>query len=112
MSSAVALPEIDEEIREGEGTSQQTERLYHVILLDDNDHTYDYVVEMLTKLLGFSEQKAYEHTVEVDSKGHTRLTTLPLEEAEGKRDQIHAYGADWRLPRSVGSMAALVEPAA
>ena len=49
---------------------------------------------------------------EVDSKGHTRLITLPLEETEGKRDQIHAYGADWRLPRSVGSMAALVQPAA
>ena len=30
MSSAVALPDIDEEIREGEETSQQTERLYHV----------------------------------------------------------------------------------
>ncbi len=112
MSSAVALPDIDEEIREGEETSEQTERLYHVILLDDNDHTYDYVVEMLTKVFGFSEQRAYEHTVEVDSTGHTRLTTLPLEEAEGKRDQIHAYGADWRLPRSVGSMAALVQPAA
>ena len=112
MSSAVALPDIDEEIREGEETSPQTEPLYHVILLDDNDHTYDYVVEMLTKLFRFSEQGAYEHTVEVDSKGHTRLTTLPLEEAEGKRDQIHAYGADWRLPRSVGSMAAVVEPAA
>ncbi len=39
MSTTVALPEIDEEIREGEGTSEQTERLYHVILLDDNDHT-------------------------------------------------------------------------
>ena len=31
MSSAVALPDIDEEIREGEETSQQTEPLYHVI---------------------------------------------------------------------------------
>ena len=49
MSSAVALPDIDEEIREGEETSEQTEPLYHVILLDDNDHTYDYVVEMLSE---------------------------------------------------------------
>ncbi len=24
--------------------------LYHVVLLDDDDHTYDYVVEMLTKI--------------------------------------------------------------
>jgi ATP-dependent Clp protease adaptor protein ClpS len=66
---------------------------------------------MLTKIFGFSEQKAYDHTVEVDSQGHTRLLTCPLEEAEKKRDQIHAYGADWRLPRSLGSMAALIEPA-
>ena len=34
-----------------------------------------------------------------------------LEKAELKRDQIHAYGPDWRLPRSLGSMAAVVEPA-
>ena len=80
-------------------------------MLYDNDHTYDYVVEMLIKLFGFSEQRAYEHTVEVDSKGRSRLTTRPLEEAEGKRDQIQAYVADSRLPRSVGSMAPLVEQA-
>ena len=27
---------------------------YHVVLFDDNDHTYEYVVEMLTKLLDHS----------------------------------------------------------
>lgn len=112
MSSTAVLPEIEEEILEGEEGQEETERLYHVILLNDDDHTYEYVIEMLMDLFGFSEQKAYEHTVEVDSKGHTRLLTCPMEEAEGKRDQIHAYGADWRLERSMGSMAALVEPAA
>src|SRR5580700_7384681 len=25
-------------------------RLYHVVLLDDDDHTYEYVIEMLQKL--------------------------------------------------------------
>jgi ATP-dependent Clp protease adaptor protein ClpS len=66
---------------------------------------------MLMELFSFSEQKAYEHTVEVDTKGHTRLITCALSEAEKKRDQIHAYGADWRLERSRGAMAALIEPA-
>jgi ATP-dependent Clp protease adaptor protein ClpS len=32
--------------------------------------------------------------------------------AEFARDQIHAYGADPRLPRSKGSMTAVLEPAA
>jgi hypothetical protein len=47
----------------------------------------------------------------VDTKGHSRLGTYPLLEAEQKRDKVHSYGADWRLPRSAGSMAALIEPA-
>lgn len=104
--STTAIPET------GETTEDQLERLYHVILLNDDDHTYDYVVEMLEKLFGFSEAKAFAHAVEVDTKGTTILITCELSKAELKRDQIHAYGPDWRLPQSKGSMAALVEPAA
>ena len=36
----------DTEVREQE----QLTPLYHVVLLDDNDHTYDYVIEMLERL--------------------------------------------------------------
>ncbi len=105
------MPEVEEDVREGHESEDELARLYHVILLDDDDHTYEYVVEMLCKVFSFTEEKAYNHTVEVDTKGHTRLITCSLEEAENKRDQVHAYGADWRLPRSLGSMAALIEPA-
>ena len=101
-----ALPEIEDE------TSDQLQPLYHVILLNDDDHTYDYVIEMLEKIFGFSESKSLGHAVEVDTKGTTILLTCELETAEHKRDLIHGYGADWRLPRSLGSMAAVVEPAA
>ena len=86
--------------------------LYRVVLLDDDDHTYDYVIEMLQKIFGFPESKAFSHAVEVDTKGTTILLTCDLEQAERKRDLIHSYGPDWRLPRSLGSMAAVVEPAA
>jgi ATP-dependent Clp protease adaptor protein ClpS len=111
MSTTAVLPDIEEEARETEEFRDEDEKLYHVILLNDEDHTYDYVIEMLMEIFGFSETKAYECTVEVDTKGHSRLITCHLKEAEGKRDQIHAYGRDLRLPRSAGSMAALVEPA-
>ena len=105
-SSTSVVPEIDESIEE------QLEQLYHVILLNDEDHSYDYVIEMLRKLFGLTESTAFSRAVEVDTKGTTVLITCELSKAEGKRDQIHAYGADPRLARSRGSMAAVVEPAA
>ena len=85
--------------------------LYRVVLLDDNDHTYDYVIEMLQKIFIFTLDQAYRHAEEVDRCGRTILITCELPQAEFARDQIHAYGADWRLPRSKGSMSAVVEPA-
>jgi ATP-dependent Clp protease adaptor protein ClpS len=48
---------------------------------------------------------------EVDTTGRVIVYTGSLEQAEFKRDQIHAYGADWRIPRCAGSMSAIVEPA-
>jgi len=85
--------------------------LYNVVLLDDDDHTYDYVIEMLERLFLFTRAQAYRHAVEVDTTGRTVLMTCELAEAEFARDQIHAYGPDWRMPRSKGSMRAIIEPA-
>src|SRR5215475_5840708 len=85
--------------------------LYHVVLLDDNDHTYDYVIEMLQKILIFSLDQAYRHAEEVDRCGRTTLITCELGAAEFARDQIRSYGPDWRLDGSKGSMSAEIEPA-
>jgi ATP-dependent Clp protease adaptor protein ClpS len=85
--------------------------LYRVVLLDDDDHTYDYVIEMLQTIFIFTADQALHHAQEVDSMGRTVLITCELPEAEFARDQVHGYGRDWRLPRSKGSMSAVVEPA-
>ncbi len=85
--------------------------LYRVVLLDDDDHTYDYVIEMLQKVFVFTVEEAFRHAEEVDSKGRTVVVTCELPQAEFGRDQILAYGPDWRLSRSKGSMSAIVEPA-
>ncbi len=84
--------------------------LYRVVLLDDDDHSYDYVIEMLQKIFIFSFEQALRHAQEVDTTGRTPLIVCELPEAEFARDQIHAYGADWRMPRSKGSMSAVIEP--
>jgi len=85
--------------------------LYRVVLLDDNDHTYDYVIEMLQRIFIFTLEQAYRHAEEVDRCGRTVLITCELGEAEFAREQIQSYGPDWRLERSKGSMSAVVEPA-
>jgi ATP-dependent Clp protease adaptor protein ClpS len=86
-------------------------RLYHVILLDDDEHTYDYVIEMLQKLFVLSAELALRHAIEVDTTGRTIVITCEKPEAEFARDQIHGYGADPRMPKSKGSMSAVLVPA-
>jgi ATP-dependent Clp protease adaptor protein ClpS len=90
---------------------QQHGGLFHVVLLDDDEHTYDYVVEMLQKLFVFPAHVAFQHAVEVDTTGRTVVITCERPEAEFARDQIHAYGADPRMPKSKGPMSAVIIPA-
>ena len=90
---------------------EERERLYHVVLLDDDEHTYDYVIEMLEKLFLMAKEDAFQHAVEVDTTGRTIVITCELPQAEFARDQIHAYGADPRMPQSKGSMSAVIVPA-
>ncbi|RMF58957.1 MAG: ATP-dependent Clp protease adaptor ClpS [Calditrichaeota bacterium] len=89
----------------------QLSPMYNVVLLDDDDHTYEYVIEMLGKLFGYDTQTAFLMACEVDNSGRVVVCTTHKERAEVKRDQIHAYGPDWRLPHSQGSMSAIIEPA-
>ncbi len=84
---------------------------YHVVLLDDNDHSYDYVTEMLTRIFGHDFEKAFLMAVEVDTAGRVIVDTTTKERAELKQHQIHAYGPDWRIEHSQGSMSAVIEPA-
>ncbi len=84
---------------------------FNVILLDDNDHTYDYVIEMLCKIFRHSREQAFLMACEVDAAGRVIVETTTQERAELKRDQIHSYGADWRIPHCKGSMSACIEPA-
>jgi ATP-dependent Clp protease adaptor protein ClpS len=84
---------------------------YHVVLLNDDDHTYEYVIEMLKVLFAFPDEKGFQLAKEVDREGRVILMTTHRERAELKRDQIHAYGVDPRVATCKGSMSATIEPA-
>ncbi|HUB24901.1 MAG TPA: ATP-dependent Clp protease adaptor ClpS [Tepidisphaeraceae bacterium] len=84
---------------------------WNVVLLNDDEHTYDYVIEMLGKLFGHPTEKAMQMAKEVDTSGRVIVLTTHKEKAELKRDQIHGYGADFRIPACKGSMSSVIEPA-
>jgi ATP-dependent Clp protease adaptor protein ClpS len=108
MAGDVA-PQVEVEEIEQETTLRVP--LYHVVLLDDDEHTYDYVIEMLMDLFGHSMSTAYEMACEVDAKGRVIVDTTHKERAELKKEQIESYGPDWRIPTCKGSMSATIEPA-
>lgn len=109
MQSVVAAPGLTPSLQDEEGLEHG--QLFHVVLLDDDEHTYDYVIEMLQKLFFFPLEVAFKHALEVDTTGRTVVITCALPEAEFGRDQIQSYGADPRMPQSKGSMSAILVPA-
>ena len=103
-----AQPVIETEPSQDEAT--RLAPMWNVVLLNDDDHTYEYVIEMLGKLFHHPAEKAYGMAKEVDTTGRVIVLTTSREQAEFKRDQIHAYGPDHRIPRCAGSMSATIEP--
>src|SRR5687768_2964272 len=71
-------------------TSKRPRKLppYHVVLLNDDDHTFDYVIEMLRSLFGYPEPRGQALAELVDLSGNAVVLTTTKEHAELKRDQI------------------------
>ena len=85
--------------------------VFHRVLLDDNQHSYAYVIEMLGRIFGYGRDKAFVLASIVDGEGRVIVETGSHEQVTRHQSQIHAYGADPRIPASLGSMSAVIEPA-
>ncbi|MCA9187227.1 MAG: ATP-dependent Clp protease adaptor ClpS [Pirellulaceae bacterium] len=108
---AVAEPKLATKRRKKHNQKTRRQPQYHVLLWDDNDHTYDYVIDMMIELFRMDEVQAYRVARTVDHRGWAVCLTTTREHAELKRDQIHAYGKDRRINCCLGSMSATIEPA-
>jgi ATP-dependent Clp protease adaptor protein ClpS len=111
MTETVVRTRRARKVKEQDEQKVRRQPPYHVILLNDDDHTYDYVIRMLGELFGHSVEQAFLMAKEVDTSGRVVVDTTSKERAELKRDQIHAYGPDPHLARCKGSMSAEIEPA-
>ena len=108
MSDPITLPTVPRPKLE-ERTKRQPP--YNVVLLDDDDHTFEYVITMLQQLFGYPREKGFQMAMEVHTTGRVILLTTSKEYAELKQDQIHAFGPDPLIARCKGSMSAVIEPA-
>ncbi|HRQ73251.1 MAG TPA: ATP-dependent Clp protease adaptor ClpS [Phycisphaerales bacterium] len=86
-------------------------RPWNVVLLDDDQHSYEYVIAMVQRLFGHPKERAFQIAKRVDTQGRAVVLTTHREHAELKVQQIHGFGADPFIASCQGSMSAVLEPA-
>ena len=84
---------------------------YHVILENDDDHSFEFVVEALRKALCYTEQRAIQLTTEAHTKGRAVVWTGSKEVAELKAEQIQSFHEFRRDGRKLGPLGVTIEPA-
>jgi ATP-dependent Clp protease adaptor protein ClpS len=104
------LAETAQRRRERHDARPKRQPRYSVVLWNDDDHSYAYVIAMLIELFGHPPEKGFQMAKEVDTTGRVIVLTTTREHAELKRDQIHAYGKDALIDGCQGSMWATIEP--
>jgi len=92
-------------------TNTKTIPPWNVILLNDDDHSFDYVIMMLISVFGFPPTRGMKHAEEVDAAGRSTLITTSQEHAELKQEQCHSFGPDPFVRHCKGSMTCIIEPA-
>ncbi|MGI9472433.1 MAG: ATP-dependent Clp protease adaptor ClpS [Rubripirellula sp.] len=108
QQTMVAEPQVETEKQQKKKPKKQPR--YHVILWDDTDHSYDYVVLMMKQVFRHPIETGFQIAKEVDSSGRAICLTTTMEHAELKREQIHSFGKDELIARCKGSMSASIEP--
>jgi len=84
---------------------------YHVILENDDHHSFEFVVDVLRKALGFNEQRAFLLTKEAHTKGRAVVWTGSKEVAELKLEQILTFHEIRIDGRKLGPLGVTIEPA-
>jgi ATP-dependent Clp protease adaptor protein ClpS len=114
VSEQTAFPDVIVTTKPKEREQHKTRRIppYHVILENDDDHSFDFVVDVLQKALGFSVQRAFLCTQEADSTGRAVVWTGTKEVAELKVEQIRTFH-EVREPegKNLGPLGCSIEPA-
>ncbi len=85
---------------------------YHVILANDDNHSMEFVIEVLGKALGYSVERSFELMMLAHTSGRAVVWTGPREVAELKAEQIQTFHeVRQRDGANLGPLGCTVEPA-
>jgi len=107
--SGTATPTLTPKTRE----EQQTKLLppYHVILHNDDHHSMDFVMEVLTKVFGFKTEESFTLMMQAHEQGRAIVWTGAKEVAELKLEQMTTFHQKID-DRDLGPLVVSLEPAA
>jgi ATP-dependent Clp protease adaptor protein ClpS len=82
-----------------------------VVVLNDDLHTFQYVIEVFTKVFGYSVEKSFLLAKEIHEQGRSIVWSGSKEVAELKRDLIRSAGPDIYASQKVEfPLGVVVEP--
>jgi len=114
MSDAPSEPDVIVTTKSKPRDKPHTRRVppYHVILFNDDFHSMEFVVGVLRKALGYTEERAALLTLEAHHTGRAVVWTGPQEVAELKAEQMRTFHETCEPDhRPLGPLTCTIEPA-
>jgi len=111
--SEQALPDVIVSTKPKSREQTRTRRLppFNVILENDDYHSFEFVVDVLRKVLGCSEERAFLLTHEAHTSGRAIIWTGAKEVAELKFEQVRSFHETRTDGRKFGPLGCTIEPA-
>ena len=96
MNAVQTLPRpVERQEDQPAGAKPRKQPPYAVVVLNDEEHTFEYVIETLMKVFGYPHEKSFALTLQVHNAGKAIVWSGSREVAELKRDQIRSAGPDF-----------------
>ena len=111
MNNTPPLPGVTVAPETAEDTQTRRVPPYNVILLNDDHHSMEFVVEVLCKSLGVSVEKAFQYMIHAHTTGEAVVWTAPKEVAELKAEQVQTFHETHADGRQLGPLGCVIEPA-
>ena len=97
----VVVPEADRQEQSDSRSKKKKQPPYAVIVHNDEQHTWPYVIDVLQRVCGHPLERARRLTAQVHFHGKAHVWVGALEIAELKRDQIRGFGKDFYAEKTV-----------
>ena len=84
---------------------------YAVIVHNDEEHSFQYVIDTFMKVFGYPLEKGYSLALQIHTEGKALVWSGAREVAELKRDQIRSAGPDFYGEKKVEfPLGVIIEP--